>query len=307
MNCPNCDQLAEEDAAFCGNCGHRLSPHAPKGRPVGSHIASVLAHQSDSGTRDVGHTAPAGMPHYAVASPLHHVGEAKAVLSVLLGVLGIAGAFFAALIGLTLGIAGLVFGTLARNSLHRRTSTAGIIVSALAIVVSLGVWSFVIHRQNNSANAEPTKTTNAIAAADVSTPCYATGFIETLNVTNTKDSCNMSAFNGRTLEASTKAYKVYANQIASVNDQTFNAFAKEAVKNDIAATLPGFSIKSEEFTDFAGSPAYIAHASDKQGVKVTEAVVLRQTRSGVNVFVLVHASSKGQTDLSTLEAQWQWK
>lgn len=307
MNCPNCNQLAEDDAAFCGNCGHQLVPHAPKGRPVGSHIASVLAHQPDSGTRGVQTATPTGTPHYAVASPLQHVGEAQAVLSVLLGVLGIAGAFFSALIGLVLGIAGLVFGTLARNSVHRRISTAGIIVSSLAIVVSLGVWSFVIHKQNNLANAEPKKTVNAVAAADVSTPCYATGFIETLNVTKTADSCNMSAFNGHTLEASTKAYKVYASQIASVNNETFNAFAKEAVRNDIAATLPGFSIDSEQFTDFAGSPAYVVTASDRQGVKVTEAVVLRQTRAGANVFVLVHASSKGQTDLSTMEAQWQWK
>lgn len=303
MNCQKCDQLVEDDAAFCGNCGHRLAPHGHKGQPAGPHIATVLAHQKESGTRDFQNNVPS----YAIATPLQHAGEAQAVLSVLLGVLGIAGAFFAALVGLVMGIAGLVLGTLARNSLHRRTSTAGIIISSLAIVVSLGVWSFVIHKQNNLANAEPKKTANAVAAADVHTPCYVTGFIETLNITKTKDSCNMNAFNGHSLETSTKAYKVYANQIASVNNETFNTFAKKAVQNDIAVSLPGFTIDNEQFTNFAGSPAYVVNASDKQGVKVTEAVVLRQTKAGANIFVLVHASSKGQTDLSTLEAQWRWK
>lgn len=307
MNCPNCSQLAEDDAAFCGNCGFQLAPHAREGKPTGSHIASVLEHQPDSGIQEPQGSVPAGTPHYAVASPMQHVGEVQAVLSVLLGVLGIAGAFFAALVGLVMGISGLVLATLARNSVHRRISTAGIIVSSLAIVVSLGVWSFVIHRQNNVANAKPTKTSNAIAAADVSTACYATGFIETLNVTKTKDTCNMNAFNGPSLEASTKAYKVYANQIATVNNETFNEFAKKAVQNDVQASLPGFTIDKEQFTNFAGSPAYVVHASDKQGVKVTEAVVLRQTKAGANIFVLVQASSKGPADLSTLEAQWQWK
>lgn len=303
MNCPNCSQIVEDDAAFCGNCGHQLSMHAPAGRPVGSHIASVLAHQPESGTRGFQDSAPS----YAIATPMQHAGEVQAVLSVLLGTLGIAGAFFAALVGLTLGIAGLVFGTLARNSVHRRISTAGIIVSSLAIVVSLGVWSFVIHRQSNLANAEPTKTQNAVAATAVTTPCYATGFIETLNVTKTKNTCNMNAFNGVSLESSTKAYKVYASQIATVNPETFNDFAKEAVQKDVAASLPGFKINKDQFTSFAGSPAYIAYTSDSRGVMVTEAVVLRQTKAGANIFVIVQASTKGTVDLSTLEAQWRWQ
>lgn len=302
MNCPNCSQIVEEGAAFCGNCGHKLAAHAPSGKPISSHIASVLAHEPKSGIGEYHNT-----PSYAIATPMHHVGEAQAVLSVLLGVLGIVGAFFAALVGLIMGIAGLVLGTLARNSLHRRTSTAGIIVSSLAIVVSLGVWSFVMHRQNNMATAEPQKRSAAVAAAEVVTPCYATGFIETLNVTKPKDGCNMNAFNGHTLESSTKAYKVYANQIPTVNDKTFSAFAKQAVHKDVEINLPGFNIDKAQFTNFAGSPAYVVHTSDKRGVVVTEAVVLRQTKAGANIFVLVQASSKGQADLSTLEAQWRWR
>ena len=303
MNCPNCSQIVEDDAAFCGNCGHQLAAHAPDNKPVGSHIASVLAHEPHSGTRDFQNATP----NYAIATPLQHAGEAQAVLSVLLGVLGILGAFFAALVGLTMGIIGLILGTLARNSVHRRISTAGIVMSSLAVVVSLGVWSFVIHKQANLANAEPKKPVNAIAASDVDTPCYATGFIETLNVSKEKNSCNMNAFNGASLESSTKAYKVYANQIATVNNETFNTYAKQAVQKDVAASLPGFNIDKEEFTNFAGSPAYIVYASDSRGVKVAEAVVLRQTRAGANLFVLVQASTKGVSDLSTLEAQWRWR
>lgn len=117
----------------------------------------------------------------------------------------------------------------------------------------------------------------------------------------------MNAFNGPSLEASTKAYKVYASQISTVNQETFNTFAKQAVQKDVASNLPGFTINKEQFTSFAGSPAYIVQTSDKQNVMVTEAVVLRQTRAGANIFVLVQASTKGQADLSTLEAQWRWR
>lgn len=311
MNCPNCNQLIEAGAAFCGNCGQELAVKAPDGKQTGSHIAQVLKGQIDSQTGQpqyAGQVIADNVPNYAITSPLQHVGETKAILSILLGVVGIIGALLVALVGLVLGIAGLMLGTMSRNSVRRGLSTAGIIVSSIAIVVSLGVWAYVIHRQTNTKIATATQASDAVPAANLSTPCYSTGFIDTLNVTNSKDSCDMKAFNGPTLDASTKAYKVYSSQIAAVNSSDFNEFAKKAVQKDIAASLPGFTIDSQQFRQFAGSPAYVAYTSDKAtGVTVAEAVVLHQVQAGANVFVLVHASGIGVADLSTLEAQWQWK
>jgi hypothetical protein len=310
MNCPNCSQLIEDSAAFCGNCGQAIDVHAPEGKVTGSHIAEVLAHQPDSGTRGMHpEMAIAGyVPSYAIAAPVQHVGETKAVLSLLLGIVGILGALFVALVGLSLGVAGLALGTMSRNTAHRRISTLGIIFSTIAIIASLGVWAYAIHRQSDLANKTPVKTVNAVAAADLVTPCYAAGFIDTLNVTHAKNSCDMNAFNGRSLEASTKAYKVYSSQIAGMNPNIFNDFAKKAIEKDIAVNLSNFNIESELITQFAGSPAYIVKTVDKStGVAVTEAMVLHQVQAGANIFVLVQASSKGSADMSTLEAQWQWR
>ena len=311
MNCPNCSQLVENGAAFCGNCGQALDVSSPKDKPTGSHIAQVLKSQvnSDSGQPQYQSPAAAGnIPSYAIATPLQHIGETKAVLSLLLGIVGIVGALFVALVGLSLGIAGLILGTMSRNSVRRGISTAGIVFSSIAIVVSLGVWAYVIHKQSDIGQAKTTKTANAFPASTLNTPCYTTGFIDTLNVTNAKNSCDMNAFNGSSLDSSTKAYKVFSSQIAAINANDFNDFAKKAVQKDIAASLPGFTIDSQQFTQFAGSPAYIANTSDKMtGVTVTEAVVYHQVQAGANVFVLVHASGRGVADLSTLEAQWQWK
>lgn len=311
MNCKNCREPIEDGAAFCGNCGVALDVHAPSGKPVGSHIAQVLANEPTSGTRDFepySTTVAGSAPMYAIATPLQHIGETRAVLSLLLGIVGIVGALFIAVVGLVLGIAGLVLGTMSRNTPHRRLSTLGILFSSLAIVVSLGVWAYAIHKQSTASDSIVSKSQNSVASADLTTPCYSTGFIDTLNVANSKNSCNMAAYNGPSLEASTKAYKVYANQMPTVNQEVFNDFAKKALQKDVAASLPGFSIDHEEYTQFAGSPAYIVKTSDKStGVSVTEAIVLHQVRAGANVFVLVQASTKGGADMSTLEAQWRWK
>ena len=311
MNCPNCNQIVEDGAAFCGNCGHQLNVHAPDGKPVGSHIAQVLAHQHEEGaTNFPGQTlaTEGNVPNYAIATPSQHAGETKAVLAVVAGIAGIIGALFAPLMGIVLGVLGLIFGTLSFNSMHRRLSTVGIIFASLAVITSLGMWVYIINKQHTPQSISSSKAIDAVQAADVNTPCYATGFIETLNVSNTKNSCDMNAYNGQTLESSTKAYKVYSSQIAAVDLEAFNEFAKKAVQKDISTNLAGFTVESEGLTNFAGSPAYIAKTVDKStGVAVTEAVVMHQVQAGSNIFVLVQASSKGGADMSTLEAQWQWK
>jgi hypothetical protein len=93
-----------------------------------------------------------------------------------------------------------------------------------------------------------------------------------------------------------------------MNAGIFNDFAKRAIEKDVAANLSNFTIESEQITQFAGSPAFVVKTVDKtSGVAVTEALVLHQVQAGANIFVLVQASSKGVADMSTLEAQWQWR
>ena len=186
MNCPNCSQIVEQGAAFCGNCGQPIAPADTSTNSTGTHSAHVLAHQSESGIGNGQFAAAGNVPSYAIAQPLQHVGETKAVMSLLFGALGIVGALLMALVGLVLGIAGLVFGTMSRNTMHRRISSAGIVLSTIAIVTSLGVWVYALHRQSELAAKPPVKTADVTAADSLSTPCYTTGFIDTLNITNNK-------------------------------------------------------------------------------------------------------------------------
>jgi len=118
----------------------------------------------------------------------------------------------------------------------------------------------------------------------------------------------MEAFNGTTVNSSTDAYKIYANTSQTTNAGNFTNLAKAGLEKDIKDNLPGFTLDTEQATQFAGSPAYMVFASDKaQGVAVVEAAVLHQVAVGDNVFILVHAINGSSVDLNTLEAQWQWK
>lgn len=74
-------------------------------------------------------------------------GGTKALLSLLFGLAGLVGALFMALIGLALGLAGLTMGTMSRSSTKRGLSTAGLIVSSLAILASLAVWAYAATSQ----------------------------------------------------------------------------------------------------------------------------------------------------------------
>jgi hypothetical protein len=285
MNCPNCHQVTEAGAAFCGNCGQAL-----QALPV---------------------LSPASVPAYAVALPSQHRGETKALLALLFGVIGIVGVLFLALLGLGFGIAGIVMGTMSRSGTKRGLSTAGLVFSSLAIVGSLAAVAYTLKQDPGSQKSQAAAaqgTTPTVTASDLSTPCYSVGFVDTFNVSHSSGSCNMNAYNGTTLDTSTNAYKVYANQTDVINASAFGAIAKQAIEKDVKASLPGFGIDTEQAAVFAGSPAYFVHVSDKaQGVAVVEAAVFHVTASGNNVFVLVHATTGKVADLNTLEAQWQWK
>ena len=284
MNCPNCNQSVEADATFCGNCGQQLQAAAA--------------------------TANVPVPNYAVTAPSQHAGEMKALLALLFGITGIVGSLFMALIGLALGIAGLVMGTMSRSSTKRGLSTVGLAVSSLAILVGLGVWTYAIKHNQSRSNDIASAQSNIPAnlAADLSTPCYSIGFVSQLNISNSPPSCDMKAFNGQSLASSSDAYKIFANKAQIGNATTFATIAKQAIEKDIKNSLPGFVIDSQRLTTFAGSPAYVVNVSDpRHNIAAVEAAVLHQVGTGDNVFILVHATNGDTTDLRTLEAQWQWK
>ena len=289
MICSNCNQDVEDGAVYCGNCGQPMSSHLP---PV-------------QNAQD--------LPDYAAAKPAQHKGEVTSLLSVLFGVIGIAASIlmFPA-VGLGLGTTGLVLGTLTRRS-HRRVMTIiGIIASTLAIVVSLGVWAYVITHDkelSKARNKSSGETSSVQSTSFVSTSCYNIQFPFTLNTDHDEhDDCDVRVFEGNTIEASNDVYKIYGNKVPGVTEANFAEVAKEALEKDIKTTLPGFTISGQRIAQFAGSPAYIINAEDKENdVAVVEAAVLHSTDSGVNLFSLVHATKGKTTNLKDLEDAWRWK
>ena len=326
MICPNCHQTTEDGAAFCGNCGQSLQPAAaapPDQVPPQpqSPIEQVISQPGPDNISAPGASlavastngAAAGVPSYALVKPGQHRGETKALLAVLLGIGGIIGALFFIPIGLALGITGLVMGTMSRSGAKRGLSTAGLVFSSAAILASLAFWTYAIRHdprfsQSTASNKAHGITAPAVATSDISTPCYSAGFVDKFNISNNTDSCDMSAFNGTTLDNSTNAYKVYADTSQTVTPQDYAAIFKQALEKDVHNSLPGFSVDSEKSGNFAGSPAYMINTSDKaHGVAVVEAAVLHKAGPGENVFVLVHAVNGRTADLTTLESEWQWK
>jgi hypothetical protein len=319
MNCPKCNQAVEDGAAFCGNCGQPLDvattpPASPIAQVMQNQLADPASAQPLNSPLVVASSTPqaASVPGYAIAKPSQHIGESKALLALLCGIAGIAGGLFMALIGLALGVIGLIMGTMSRSSTKRSLSTAGLVMSSLAILVGLATWVYAIKHDPNLQQASKSTTHSitapAVAASDLSTPCYSVGFVNKLNINNDKNSCDMNAFNGPTIANSTNAYKVYANQSNGANTDDFTSLVKPAIEKDIKDNLPGFSINNEQLSQFAGSPAYVVSTFNKTtDVAVIEAAVLHRVGNGDNLFILVHAVNGRSTDLNTLEAEWQWK
>ena len=322
MNCPKCNQPVEAGAAFCGNCGQALmvpapwppvASSAPPAEPLPAAVSPVapVAQNQPVAAAPVP-LQPADVPAYAVAQPAQHIDENKAIMSLIFGIVGIIGALFLALLGLAFGIAGLVTGTMSRSGTKRGLSTAGLVTSSLAILVGLAVWVYAINH-DPALHKTPTAvthstTTPAVSLSSLNTPCYSAGFVDKLNVSHASGSCDMSAFNGPTLQSSSNAYKVYADQSTSATATNFTSLVKPAIEKDVKDNLPTFAIDNEQVGKFAGSPAYLVNSSDKaSGVAVVEAAVLHKVSNGDNIFILVHAANGKTTDLSTIEAQWQWK
>lgn len=243
--------------------------------------------------------AAGGVPAYALATPSQHVGETKALVSLIFGILGIICALFIMpLIGLVLGIISVVLGTMTRHSTKKGMSTAGLIIGSVAIIASFA-----------GAILNGTKAGTASGTTSMSTPCYSLSVQGKMKVNNTSDSCDMEAYNGASLTTSSEFYRVLANKTQLTSDEGFAAIAKSAIDKDVQANLPGFTIDSENVSQFSGSTAYAVNASNSsKKIAVEETAVYHPSPNGNNVFIMVHAiSGTTNTDLTSLESKWQWK
>ena len=309
MNCPRCANPVDNGAAFCGNCGQPLAPPTqPAAAPMQPTNPAAPPQFVPAPNVAIPGPQTQPVPTYAATNAVQQAHDTKSLLSVIFGAIAIPGALIP-FIGLVLGVVGLVLGTLSRRASKKTLSTVGIVLSIVAILLSLGSWAYFISKQKdtkskNNASGESSET---VATELIQTPCYSITFAQTMNTdTNPNDNCDVRAYDKGSMEDSSDVYKVYGNQVASVTEANFYGVAKTALEKDVAATLPGFSIKSQNAGRFAGSPAYFVYTTDGK-VAVVEAAVFKKVDAGYNVFSLVHAVPGTTTDLKSLEAQWQWK
>lgn len=331
MDCPNCHEPVDVGAAFCGNCGQAIAPQHLLTSTTSSE-SSNLSHESsissdavvrtteivasDAVMQGIGNklvgASVSRQPIPTYAQP--HIGQQKdhfkAAISVVFGVLGVVGSFIMPFVGLILAIVGVITGTLSRRYLKKGLGLAGIVISTAGILVSMGTWAYAVSssaksQQANNNAVQKTNTSPALAANQISTPCYEIAFAERLNVQNTSGSCNMNAFDGSSLDVSHSAYKVFATQSA-VSPSAFAALAKTALERDIAQSMPGYKIVDEQSVMFSGSPAYVVRTTNSQGVSLLEAAVLHSNGNTANFYVIVHATVEGTADLHDLELGWQW-
>ena len=309
MNCPNCHEPVESGSAFCGNCGHSFSL---------STISQVLGNESpDTGQAHsffpVTSTAGAAikLPSYAIPNTAEQRNHLRASLSLVLGLIGVAGSMTMPLAGVVLGFGGIVLATLSMRSFKHLLSQLGLVASIISVLIGSATWVYAVTNNQNQTdknNRSINTTNNSLAQAtnSLTTPCYNLKFSTKVNVENVADSCFMNAFNAANMSQSTDAYKILATN-SSVTINNFVVVAKQSIEADVKQSLKGFTISKEMAGIFAASPAYFVTADNGAGVSVIEAAVLHLTKHGENFFVLVHAVNGSSVDLLDLQLGWSWE
>ena len=333
MQCTNCHEIIEPGATFCGNCGQPVQPVPPGSQapqpkqslPPLYPMPPMPSPQQQAPQQPLQQLPPQpqpqqqpqffaappsvqNVPNYAVATPEQHRGGTTAILSVISGVIGIAGSFVFPYIGFGFGILGLILGTLSRRVAKRPLALVGLGLATLALCA--GVVTLVISIQHKTTAKTPVQKSSipATTTSQLTTPCYSFNLIDRFNISNKAGTCDSDIFNNSTFATSTNVYKIVSTNSGSNDGAYFNQKAKQAIDTELASSYSSYTVTKEEPSSFAGSVDYIAYFNDpKLDIAAVEAAILHPTKHGENVFIITHAVNGSSTNLQSLEAQWQWK
>lgn len=344
MNCPNCGQPIDPGASFCGNCGQstipvpttqpqsvtvnpqavmpdqvpnplpptsiNAYPTVPLPAPVGpiptspaTNSPQVIANQPI--TPIVG--MPMGSPQPAYALPQQqtaqsHRGETKAIIGLVVAVLGIPGSLIP-ILGLALGVTGLVIGTMSRR-IKRGIGTASIVIGIIAILLSLGLWTYAIVNYGNGKKIKQSSVTQ-----DLLTPCYSAKLSTTFHIDNASGSCKLNAYDGATRETSTSVYSINGVNDGTLNESNFEEWAQKSAPDIISAASTQdrkYTLTSQKSGMFAGKQAHIIIAESNQNTQVQMDIILYNAPNGDNIFI-VASGGTGKADMPALEKNFSWK
>jgi hypothetical protein len=115
MFCPNCGEDAPPTAVFCAKCGTSIAPQQTAAPPA-------------VGNQPAGYAAP--VVPYPQAVVAHPQDDAKAIVSMILGILSLAG------LGILAGIPAIILGSIARKNIRasggrisgKGMATAGVVL-----------------------------------------------------------------------------------------------------------------------------------------------------------------------------------
>jgi hypothetical protein len=345
--CAKCHQPVEAGAQFCGNCGEVVpqsavptpttpvppsspspvaqptvsppaSPTPPDSQASPSQVSQVYQSTNPTPAPKLGNMAAAGsapvqaspIPSYAVPTKGHK--QHRATIGLAIGIVGIFAALLIAIVGVALGIVGVVLSTTTpKTDTNKGIKLASLIVSILAIVVSLAAWVYVIEKNvsathSASTTSAPASGSGAVSEASATTPCYTISFPSSLNVSNSSGSCDLKAYNASTLDASSNVYEVQPSTIAGLTTSEFNSTFSSS--SELNKAFPGFKVSNEQTGEFAGQPDISFTSYDTtNNVTFAAAFVLHNTSAGNNnLLFVIHGQNGTSASLDALEGGWIW-
>lgn len=281
MQCPQCQQITPDDAAFCGNCGAPLT--------VGS--------AEQAGLQDV--TAVAVAAESFTDRVHDHSG--KAIGGFVIALFGLA-AWLVPVAGLAIGLLGLVLGTVAFHSRRRVFARSGIALSVIVLAASLFMWVHSAQRLGAIAQAQGSDSASG-ALQSVVTPCYSTKVSVRMQLSGEKASCTFTGTDPLSGEQqSVKVLNVPGLTAANLAD------AAEPDVRSVVNSVANGRLQAERSTLFAGSVAYMALISTSNGSGGVIEYVYYPTSAG-NLIILTHSlvHPQGNDTLGSLETNWSWQ
>ncbi len=271
--CPNCNELVEDDAIFCGNCGFKLKDKTPT--PVSGRTIS-----------------------YAIRYP--HRREHWPSNSLILGLIAIPASLILPILGLILAILALFMATASNKKSNFKFRLFGSILASIAILIVVG--TFIFHKNS------PSSTANS-SSVIISTPCYKIKVSSIFTVENTQNSCNVKFYYGTSISSSSDLYVIRSQIIPNLTIQQFNSKIQSVINNDLNSHIQGFVSINNSTNTFVSSPSYWENGySSTQNISISERAILRtNTMNKDNYFDIVHSQTGKNLSVDNLAKSWIWE